>query len=1059
MLMSVKRCRAIAVTAISMMAVPLALASPASALSPGELFVVSGVPGANAFLPGLANDSALAEAGTTTSLRESDNTRKLSDDGRYVVFASKADGLSNIDDNRFGNIFVQDRLTGAVTLVNVPAPGGSSEGESSEPVISGDGREVAFTSTARLSPQDTDEQPDVYLRNLETGTTKLISVRADGAQGIGANDEPDLSRDGSTVAFASTVADTFSSTDADPDADIYTAKVATGELTLISRASGNGVDAAGDARSPAISGDGSAVAFETVANNIDEPSNPDTDEQSDIYLRSGGLTTLISRAGGKEGAKGNEESFDPAISDNGNLVAFSSFATNLVKDKVISFAPSVYVHDVITEETVLVSRQSTSEGSAPTNGASFSPTVSSTADGTQIAFVSEATNLAGGLSDETARAYVRTIGAGTTALVSRASGPSGEPVETEGASSIATVSASAQPPVAFTSAAALSDEVDPNFSNVYVREGATTSWRSRPPAGSPWQAGAGVAGLGESPGRVISRDGRFVVFVSSANAYRPPGAPAGELAYVRDLVTGSITLASRADGPNGAAVVGSDPTISGDGTKVAFESVEAVVPGVPAGIEQLYVRDLASGRTLLASELEGTPGNGASHEAAISADGRWVAFESSASNLGGPHFQVYAHDLETGQTVLVSRAGGSEGEAANESSFAPSIDADGTHVTFASGATNLDPTDKDRFISIYERDLAKATTTIVSVGPGGVPNNEDAFASVVSGDGSRVAFASFATNLDPVDTSPEADVFVRDITTGRTLLASQPHLPTFPVESFDLSEDGSTVTWVTFGSVLPEDKDKSASLYARDLASATTSLIGRDGSNAPLQTNVDRGAVNANASCVAIALGGSGEFEEGPLLSPGIPGTTPSPDFPTVILRALKPDCLPTPPAPVGAPGPAAAPGTAIAADHTPPLLTHVSLTNTRFRRSARATATLASAHAATRTRVGTTLRFTLSEAASVTVSVERATPGRRVGRTCRRPAPSLHRRASCTRHVLAGSLTRAALTAGTQQIAFSGRLGTRPLALGGYRLTVVATDPSGNRSAPHRLSFVIVAR
>jgi hypothetical protein len=92
-------------------------------------------------------------------------------------------------------------------------------------------------------------------------------------------------------------------------------------------------------------------------------------------------------------------------------------------------------------------------------------------------------------------------------------------------------------------------------------------------------------------------------------------------------------------------------------------------------------------------------------------------------------------------------------------------------------------------------------------------------------------------------------------------------------------------------------------------------------------------------------------------------------------------------------------------------------------------------------------------------VTFERAAPGRRVGRTCRRPAPNLRGHAGCTRYVLAGTLTRRALVPGAQQIAFSGRLGLRPLALGFYRLTVLATDQAGNHSMPHRLSFVIVAR
>lgn len=865
----------VAITSLAF-AMSLALCPPASALVPGELFAVSGLPGVNAFLPGLANTSSLDKGDTVTSFFQSDNTRKLSDDGRYLVFASQADGLSAADNNIYINIFVQDRLTGIVTLVNVPAPGGSNEGDSTEPVISGDGSEVAFTSRARLSPQDTDEQSDVYLRNLATGTTKLISVRSDGAQGVGLNLEPDLSHDGSTVGFTSTVANTFSSNDTDPDEDVYTANVSSGALTLISQSS-TGEDAAGNAAGAAVDFNGGAVAFETEANNIDEASNPDTDTLSDVYLRTGATTTLISRASG-EGAKGDKQSSDPAISGDGQLVAFTSIATNLAPPKP-GFQQAVYLRD--TSEggtTVQISRQSGSEGGATGNGASISATISEAGGGTKVAFASTSTNFAGGLTGERLRAFVRSIGGGTTTLISRTDGASGAPVQAMGAPSIATASAEALPPVAFASIdSTLSNETDPDFGNVYVREGTTTSWRSRPPAGTPWQGGAGFSGLGSAPGRVISRDGRFVAFVSFANAYRPPGTPLGDLVLVRDLSTGAITIASRADGAGGAAVVGRNPAISGGGTKVAFESEAEVVAGVPGGTDQVYVRDLSTGRTQLASELEGAAGNASSSNPALSTDGRWVAFESTATNLGAPAGQVYVHDLQSGQTLLVSRASGTAGLVANKSAESPSIDADGTHVTFETTATNLDPADKDAFQSIYERNLASATTTLVSQGPGGVPNNEGAFNGVLSGDGSRVAFASNATNLDPADTTPNQDVFLRDLSAGTTTLVSQPDAPTFNVQSFDLSEDGSTVSWITDAPVLPEDTDKTSDLYARDLASATTSLIGRTAAGAPLQDGVARGALDGDAGCVAMQSGARAKKAKGRCSRPGCPARFPRP--------------------------------------------------------------------------------------------------------------------------------------------------------------------------------------
>ena len=121
-----------------------------------------------------------------------------------------ADALSNADDDRFANVYVQDRDTGAVELASLPAAGGSGAGASIHPALSGNGRRVAFASTAQLVPQDTDTDSDVYLRDLDTGATILVSRRFDtGAQGTGVNGDPDISHDGTVVAFSSTVVATL----------------------------------------------------------------------------------------------------------------------------------------------------------------------------------------------------------------------------------------------------------------------------------------------------------------------------------------------------------------------------------------------------------------------------------------------------------------------------------------------------------------------------------------------------------------------------------------------------------------------------------------------------------------------------------------------------------------------------------------------------------------------------------------------------------------------------------------------------------------------------------
>jgi hypothetical protein len=94
-----------------------------------------------------------------------------------------------------------------------------------------------------------------------------------------------------------------------------------------------------------------------------------------------------------------------------------------------------------------------------------------------------------------------------------------------------------------------------------------------------------------------------------------------------------------------------------------------------------------------------------------------------------------------------------------------------------------------------------------------------------------------------------------------------------------------------------------------------------------------------------------------------------------------------------------------------------------------------------------------------VRILLERALPGRRVGRRCLRPTRKLRKRARCTRFVRAGTLTYRNRPAGQNSVLFRGRIGRRALRLGGYRATITATDPAGNRSRARRASFRVVRR
>ena len=177
------------------------------------------------------------------------------------------------------------------------------------------------------------------------------------------------------------------------------------------------------------------------------------------------------------------------------------------------------------------------------------------------------------------------------------------------------------------------------------------------------------------------------------------------------------------------------------------------------------MRDLRSGTTRRVSVAgDGTQANDPSYSSAISADGRYVAFQSDASNLvPGDTNQardVFVRDLRSGTTRRVSVATG--GTQANDPSYSPAISADGRYVAFESNASNLVTGDTNHSFDVFVRDFRSGTTQRVSVASDGTQANGDSYGQAISADGRYVTFDSDASNLVPGDTNHRTDVFVHD---------------------------------------------------------------------------------------------------------------------------------------------------------------------------------------------------------------------------------------------------------------------------------------------------------
>jgi Tol biopolymer transport system component len=362
-------------------------------------------------LPGVASASLIELASLANNgAQGNDNSigvATISGYGRYVAFWSVASNLVLGDSNGRQDIFLRDRFDGTTVRVSVNSGGTQGDGNSYSPSINADGRYVVFTSSAtNLVPGDANGFDDVFLRDLDTGTTSRVSAGG-GGEADNNSGSPDINGMGRYVVFDSAASNLVVG-DTNNGFDIFLRDVVMGSTARVS-VSGSGVQANSDSYSPSISADGRYVAFSSDAYNL--VAN-DTNAQTDIFVRDvvGGATTRVSVS--SSGGQGNSESWGPSLSADGRYVAFSSYAGNLVSGDS-NAAADVFVHDMVTGATTLVSLSS-----AGVQGNSASEDITVSADGRYASFESAATNLVSGDTNGEKDVFIRDRVAGTTRRVS-----------------------------------------------------------------------------------------------------------------------------------------------------------------------------------------------------------------------------------------------------------------------------------------------------------------------------------------------------------------------------------------------------------------------------------------------------------------------------------------------------------------------------------------------------------------------------------------------------------------------------------------------------------------
>lgn len=457
--------------------------------------------------------------------------------------------------------------------------------------------------------------------------------------GDGFSNTPSVDASGRFVAFESD-ADNLVPGDNNSDDDVFVRDLVLGTTRLISR---DGLITYG--YDPVISGSGSNIVFSTSLSGIGAA----------LFVHIGALNTNEAVSVRPDGELASGGSYAPSISSNGVVIAFESYATELVPSSDNNFSRDVFVRDLAAQTTVLVSVNSAGTGTG--NGDSYYAKVS--ADGRYVAFLSDASDLVGNDTNNAPDVFLRDLQAGTTTLVSRRNAGVGSG---NGSSEAPVINADGRY-VAFASYARDLVATDNTFSrDVFLFDRVTGTNRlvsvNRFPGGFP--------GDDESYDPSINASGRYIAFVSTATDLLVNDLNGGIAdVFVRDVVAGTTVLASLdCAGVTSGNNISFNPVIAGDGRSVAFLS---------------RASDLTSG--------EFGDFNGGGEETIVAAGGPG----------GGSYIQLFRRDLTTNRTELVSRNFALTG-GANSDSYEPAISFRGVTVAFSSFATDLVSSD-DNFNS------------------------------------------------------------------------------------------------------------------------------------------------------------------------------------------------------------------------------------------------------------------------------------------------------------------------------------------------------------------------
>jgi Tol biopolymer transport system component len=512
-------------------------------------------------------------------------------------------------------------------------------------------------------------------------------------------------------------------------------------LIWLAGTAGVAAESHGRSFGPALSADGRYLVFYSDAPDL-VVGQVDHNSLSDVFLsdRLTGTTILVSHAAGSPNTTGNGDSFAGPISADGRYVAFFSTSTNLISGIVDQNQQyDLFLYDRLTGKTTLISHASGAPNVAA-NGATVGSLIS--ADGNYLAVTSQATNLVPGQTDHNAIAGDPNSGydvflyhrpSGQITLVSRKNGAAA--TTATGNTFVSGISADG----GFLVLSSLASDLVANGTDtngkgdvfLYQRVPGTITPVSRA-AGSPLRTANGSSGGGQ-----ISADGRWIAFQSAGSNLIQGQIDNGTSSFdefLFDRVTAEMRLVSHTSASPKTATGAGSHILSGDGRFIAFaSSASNLVPGqVDAnGKFDLFLYDRTSGKTSLATHTSkslttATSGSG-SIGLNISADGRYTVFVSDGHDLvsrqsdANQVADVFLYDRLFETVSLVSHSHGLLATAGNRGSFNAQISSDGSTVGFNSVATDLGEgqSDTNTFEDVFAYQTATADVELISRGAAG----------------------------------------------------------------------------------------------------------------------------------------------------------------------------------------------------------------------------------------------------------------------------------------------------------------------------------------------------